>query len=110
MDQELDQPDISSAQGICASLLADVPWNAKSVIAATVATVGDLASHCSVFSFAPRQFISGLSILVILLAAPLLRAEQTSTISQNTFTHAKQAVNVRRIDADLTFHVVLGGG
>ena len=62
------------------------------------------------FSFAPRQFISGLSILVILLAASLLRAEQTSTISQNTFTRAKQAVKVRRIDADLTFYVVLGGG
>ena len=44
MDQELDQPETSSAQGICASLLADVPWNAKSVIAAAVTTVGRLAS------------------------------------------------------------------
>jgi len=44
MDQELDQPGISSAQGICATLLADVPWNAKSVIAAAVATVGGLTS------------------------------------------------------------------
>lgn len=44
MDQELDQPEISSAQGICASLLADVPWNAKSVIASAVATVGGLNS------------------------------------------------------------------
>ena len=34
----------SSAQGICASLLAEVPWNAKSVIAAAVATVGGLTS------------------------------------------------------------------
>ena len=44
MDQELDQPEISSAQGICATLLADVPWNAKSVIAAAVVTVGGLTS------------------------------------------------------------------
>src|ERR1700693_2463507 len=44
MDQELDQPESSSAQGICATLLADAPWNAKSVIAAAVATVGGLAS------------------------------------------------------------------
>jgi hypothetical protein len=71
---------------------------------------GSHTSHGSAFSLAPRQFISGLSILVILLAVPLLRAKQTSTISQNTFAHAKQTVKVRRTDADLTFHVVLGGG
>src|SRR5947208_664587 len=44
MDQELDQPESSSAEGICATLLADAPWNAKSVIAAAVATVGGFAS------------------------------------------------------------------
>lgn len=44
MDYEQDQPGTSSAQGICATLLADPPWNAKSVIAAGVATAGGLAS------------------------------------------------------------------
>jgi len=44
MDQELDQPESSSAQGICATFLADAAWNSKSVIAAAVATVGGLAS------------------------------------------------------------------
>ena len=39
MDQELDQPESSSAEGIYATLLADAPWNAKSVITAAVATV-----------------------------------------------------------------------
>ena len=48
MDQELDQPEISSAQGICATLLADAPWNAKSVIAAAVATVGGLTSWVTI--------------------------------------------------------------
>jgi uncharacterized membrane protein (Fun14 family) len=44
MDYEQDQPQESSSQGICAAFLADAPWNAKSVIAAAVATVGGLAS------------------------------------------------------------------
>ena len=44
MDQELDQAASSSTEGICATLLADAPWNAKSVIAAGIATVGGLAS------------------------------------------------------------------
>ncbi|HEY6262201.1 MAG TPA: FUN14 domain-containing protein [Nitrospiraceae bacterium] len=44
MDGEYEQPEASSSQGICAALLADAPWSAKSVIAATVVTVGGLAS------------------------------------------------------------------
>ena len=43
-DQEQQQPPASAAQEICSALLADAPWNAKSVIAAGVATVGGLAS------------------------------------------------------------------
>lgn len=50
MDHEQDQPETSSAQGICATLLADPPWNAKSVIAAGAATVGGLASWVADFS------------------------------------------------------------
>ena len=50
MDDAQDQPQESSSQGICAALLADAPWNAKSVIAAGVATVGGLASWIADFS------------------------------------------------------------
>ena len=50
MDHEQDQPETSSAQGICATLLADPPWKAKSVIAAGAATVGGLTSWVADFS------------------------------------------------------------
>lgn len=44
MDYDREQPQELSSQGMCAALLADAPWNAKSVIAAAVATVGGLGS------------------------------------------------------------------
>jgi uncharacterized membrane protein (Fun14 family) len=44
MDDGYEQPQESSSQGLCAALLADAPWNAKSVIAAGVATVGGLTT------------------------------------------------------------------
>jgi len=44
MDYDQEQPPESSSQGFCAALLADAPWNAKSVIAAGIATVGGIAS------------------------------------------------------------------
>jgi len=50
MEEDLEHPQESSSQGFCAALLADAPWNAKSVIAAAVATVGGLASWIADFS------------------------------------------------------------
>ncbi len=50
MEQDHEQPQESSSQGFWATLLADAPWNARSVIAATVATVGGLASWATDFS------------------------------------------------------------
>ena len=44
MEHDQEQPQESSSQGFCAALLADAPWNAKSFIAAGVATVGGIAS------------------------------------------------------------------
>ena len=44
MDYDQEQPQESPSQGICAAFLADAPWNAKSVIAAGIATVGGVAS------------------------------------------------------------------
>ena len=48
------------------------------------------ARHCTGFP-ASRPFSAGLFISVILLAAPLLHAEQDTSASQNMFAHAKQA-------------------
>jgi uncharacterized membrane protein (Fun14 family) len=59
MDQELDQSETSSTQGICATLLADAPWNAKSVIVAGIATVGGLASWVADFSSPAVAGIAG---------------------------------------------------
>ena len=50
MDDSQEQPQASTSQGICATLLADAPWNAKSVIAAGIATVGGLTSWVTNFS------------------------------------------------------------
>jgi len=44
IDYDQEQPQESSSHGMCVALLADAPWNSKSVIAAAVATVGGLAS------------------------------------------------------------------
>ena len=50
MDDEYEQPQASASQGICAALLVDAPWSAKSVIAAGIATAGGLASWVANYS------------------------------------------------------------
>jgi uncharacterized membrane protein (Fun14 family) len=50
IDQYQDHPHEPASQGICATLLAEAPWNAKSVIAAGIATVGGLASWVADYS------------------------------------------------------------
>jgi len=50
MEEDQNQPQESSSQGICAAFLADAPWTAKSVIAAGIATVGGLASWVANYS------------------------------------------------------------
>ena len=59
MDYDQEQPQESSSQGICAALLADAPWNAKSVIAAGIATVGSLASWVADYSSPALAGIAG---------------------------------------------------
>jgi hypothetical protein len=59
MDYDQEQPQESSSQGICAALLADALWNAQSVIAAAVATVGGLASWVADLSSPAVVGISG---------------------------------------------------
>ena len=50
IDHYQDPPHESAPQGIFAALLAEAPWNAKSVIAAGLATVGGLASWVANYS------------------------------------------------------------
>jgi uncharacterized membrane protein (Fun14 family) len=50
MDYDHEQSRESPSQGICAAFLADAPWNAKSVIAAGIATVGSLAAWIADYS------------------------------------------------------------
>jgi uncharacterized membrane protein (Fun14 family) len=50
MDYDQEQLQESPSQGICAAFLADAPWNAKSVIAAGIATVGSLAAWIAHYS------------------------------------------------------------
>ena len=59
MDDGYEQPHASSSQGIYAALLADAPWNAKSVIAAGIATVGGLAAWVADFSSPAVAGIAG---------------------------------------------------
>jgi len=59
MDYDQEQPQESPSQGICAAFLADAPWNAKSVIAAGVATIGSLASWVADFSSPALAGIAG---------------------------------------------------
>jgi uncharacterized membrane protein (Fun14 family) len=50
IDHYQEPPHESASQGIWATLLADSPWNAKSVIAAGIATVGGLTSWAANYS------------------------------------------------------------
>ena len=59
MDYDYEQPQESPSQGICAAFLADAPWNAKSVIAAGVATIGSLASGVADLSSPALAGIAG---------------------------------------------------
>jgi len=59
MDYDHEQPQESASQGICAAFLADAPWNAKSVIAAGVATIGSLASWVADLSSPALAGIAG---------------------------------------------------
>ena len=59
MDYDQEQPQELPSQGICAAFLADAPWNAKSVIAAGIATVGSLASWVADYSSPAVAGIAG---------------------------------------------------
>jgi uncharacterized membrane protein (Fun14 family) len=59
IDHYQDRPHEPASQGICAALLAEAPWNAKSVIAVGIATVGGLASWVADYSSPAMAGIGG---------------------------------------------------
>ena len=98
MDYDQEQPQESPSQGICAAFLADAPWNAKSVIAAGVATIGSLASWVAdysspavagiggsymagfFFGWASRRFLRMAALLTGALLAGIAVLEETGWI------------------------------
>ena len=58
IDHYQDHPHEPASQGIWTALLADASWNAKSLIAASIATVGGLASWIGGY----RSLGSGMTI------------------------------------------------
>jgi uncharacterized membrane protein (Fun14 family) len=129
MDQELDQPEISSAQGFWATLLAEAPWNAKSVIAAGVATVGGLASWVAHFSspavagiggsylagffigWASRRFLRMAALLTGGLLAGIAVLEETSWINldwTSVETQIHHAISAAHREAEGLKHFLSG--
>ena len=58
-DHAQDHSQEPASQGIWAALLADAPWNAKSVIAVGIVTAGSLASWVADFSSPALAGIAG---------------------------------------------------
>ena len=129
MDQELDQPEISPAQGIYATLLAEAPWNAKSVIAAGIATFGGLASWAANFSspavagiggsylvgffigWASRRFMRMAALLIGGLLAGIAVLEETSWINldwMSVETQIHHAISAAHREAEGIKHLLSG--
>ncbi|RPH79443.1 MAG: hypothetical protein EHM80_07845 [Nitrospiraceae bacterium] len=129
MDQELDQPEISSPQGIYATLLAEAPWNAKSVIAAGIATVGGLASWVTNFSspavagiggsylagffigWASRRFLRMAALITGGLLAGIAVLEETGWINldwASVETQIHHAISAAHREAEGLKHLLSG--
>jgi uncharacterized membrane protein (Fun14 family) len=129
MDQELDQPETSSAQGICATLLAEAPWNAKSVIVAGIATVGGLASWATDHSspalagiggsylagffigWASRRFLRMAALITGGLLAGIAVLEETGWIDldwSSVETHISRAISAAHQGAQGLKHILSG--
>ncbi len=129
MDQELDQSEISSAQGIYATLLSETPWNAKSVIAAGIATVGGLtawAAHWSspavagiggsylagfFIGWASRRFLRVAALLTGALLAGIAVLEETGWINldwTSVETQIHHAISAAHREAEGLKHLLSG--
>lgn len=129
MDQELDQPESSSATGIYATVLAEAPWNAKSVIAAGIAMVGGLASWAANFSspavagiggsylvgffigWASRRFLRMAALFIGGLLAGIAVLEETSWINldwMSVETQIHHAISAAHREAEGLKHLLSG--
>lgn len=129
MDQELDQPESSSAQGFYETFLAEAPWNAKSVIAAGIATFGGLASWITNFSslavagiggsylagffigWASRRFLRIAALLTGALLACIAVLEETGWINldwMSVETQIHHAISAAHREAEGLKHLLSG--
>jgi len=117
MDYDQEQPQDSPSQGICAAFLADAPWNAKSVVAAGIATAGSLAAWIADYSspmlagigasylagfflgWASRRFLKMAALITGALLACIAVLEETGWIDlewttvETQITHAIAAAH-----------------
>jgi uncharacterized membrane protein (Fun14 family) len=129
MDQELDQPETSSSQGIFATLLAEAPWKAKSVIAAGITTVGglttwaaDLTSPTMVgiggsylagffFGWASRRFLRMAALITGVLLAGIAVLDETGWINldwKSVETQISHAIAAAHQGAQGLKHILSG--
>ncbi len=129
IDHYQEPPHESASQGIWATLLAETPWNAKSVIAAGVATVGGLASWAAHWSspaiagiggsylagffigWASRRFLRMAALLTGGLLAGIAVMEETGWINldwTSVETQIHHAISAAHREAEGLKHLLSG--
>jgi uncharacterized membrane protein (Fun14 family) len=129
VDHYQDHTHESASQGIWAALLAEAPWNAKSVIAAGIATTGGLASWVTNFSspavagiggsylagffigWASRRFLRIAALLTGALLAGIAVLEETGWINldwMSVETQIHHAISAAHREAEGLKHLLSG--
>jgi uncharacterized membrane protein (Fun14 family) len=129
MDRELDYSEASSAPGFCTTLLAEAPWNATSVIAAGIATIGGLASWVANYSspavagiggsylagffmgWVSRRFLRMAALITSGLLAGIAVLEETGWIDldwASVETQISHAIAATQQDAQGLKHILSG--
>lgn len=129
IDHAQDHSQEPASQGIWAALLADAPWNAKSVIAAGIVTAGSLASWVAdysspavagiggsylagfFFGWASRRFLKMAALVTGGLLAGIAALEETGWIDldwTSVETQISQAVTATHQGAQGLKHLLSG--
>ena len=129
VDHYQDHAHESASQGIWSALLAEAPWNAKSVIAAGIATVGGLTSWVTNFSspavagiggsylagffigWASRRFLKMAALLTGGLLACIAVLEETGWINldwTSVETQIHHAISAAHREAEGLKHLLSG--
>jgi uncharacterized membrane protein (Fun14 family) len=129
IDHYQEPPHESVSQGIWAALLAEAPWNAKSVIAAGIATAGGLTSWVTNFSspavagiggsylagffigWASRRFLRMAALLTGALLAGIAVLEETGWINldwTSVETQIHHAISAAHREAEGLKHLLSG--